>query len=72
MPILIKIKLVPGNVVMVETDMVGKSPYWSRHTELRKSMTFLLFLFSFLIITFITSVIFLFPTIALPFAEILF
>ena len=35
---------------MVATDMYGKSPYGSGYTELRESMTFLPFLFSFLII----------------------
>ena len=48
---LIKIRLVPGNVVMA-TDMYGKSPYGSGYTELRESMTFLLFLLSCLIINF--------------------
>ena len=50
--ILIRITLVPGNVVMVATDMCGKSPYRSKYTELRKSMTFLPFMFSFLVFTF--------------------
>ena len=49
---LIRIRLVLGNVVMIATDMYGKCPYESRYTELRKSMTFLPFLFSFLIINF--------------------
>ena len=37
---------------MVATDMYGKSPYGSGYTELRESMTFLPFLFSFLINSF--------------------
>ena len=37
---------------MVATDMYGKSPYGSGYTESRESMTFLPFLFSFLIINF--------------------
>ena len=49
---LIRIRLVPGNVVMVATNMYGKSPYRCGYTELRKSMIFLPFLFSFLIINF--------------------
>ena len=49
---LIRIRLVPGNAVMVATDMYGKSPYGSGYTELRESMTFLPFLFSFLINSF--------------------
>ena len=51
---LTRIRLVPGNVVMVGNDMYGKNPYGIGYTELRESMTFLPFLFSFLI--FITSV----------------
>ena len=39
---------------MVGNDMYGKNPYGIGYTELRESMTFLPFLFSFLI--FITSV----------------
>ena len=50
--ILIRIRLVPGNVVMVATDMCGKSPYRSKYTKLRESTTFLPFLFSFLVFTF--------------------
>ena len=37
---------------MVATDMYGKSPYGSGYTELHESVTFLQFLFSFLIINF--------------------
>ena len=37
---------------MVATDMYRKSPHGSRYTELRESMTFLAFLFNFLIINF--------------------
>ena len=37
---------------MAATDMYGKSPYESGYTKLRGSMTFLPFLFSFLIINF--------------------
>ena len=44
---LVIIRLVPGNVVMVATDMYGKSSYGSGYTELRESMTFLPFLFSY-------------------------
>ena len=47
---LIRIRYVPGNVVMVATDIYGKSPPRSGYTELRESMTFISFLFSFLII----------------------
>ena len=57
---------------MVATDMYGKSPCGSRYTELHKSMIFLPFYFSFIIIIFITSVIFLLSTTVLPFAEIFF
>ena len=39
-------------MVMVATDMYGKSPYGSGYTELHESVTFLQFLFSFLIINF--------------------
>ena len=46
---LIRIRLVPGSVIMIATDMYGKSPYGSAYTELRESMTSLPFLFSFLI-----------------------
>ena len=49
---LIKIRLIPGNVVMVANDMYRKSPYENGYTELSKSMTFLPFLFSFIIINF--------------------
>ena len=49
---LIRIRLLPINVVMVATDMYRKSPYGSRYTELRESMTFLPFLFNFRIINF--------------------
>ena len=56
---LIMIRLVPGNVVMVATDMYGKSSYGSGYTELGESMKFLPFLFSWLL-TMITSVIFIF------------
>ena len=52
--------------------MYGKSPYGSGYTKLRESVTFLPFLFSFLIINFITLVIFLLSTIVLPFPEVLF
>ena len=41
-----------GNVVMVATDMYGKSPCGIGYTELRESMTFSPFLFSLLIINF--------------------
>ena len=37
---------------MVATDMYGKNLYGSGYTELRKSITFLSFLFGFLIINF--------------------
>ena len=37
---------------MAAADMYGKSPYESGYTKLRGSMTFLPFLFSFLIINF--------------------
>ena len=57
---------------MVATGMYGKSPYKSGYTELRESMTFLPVLFSFLIINFVTWVLFLLSTIVLPFADILF
>ena len=58
---------------MVATDMYGKSPYGSGYTELRESMTFLPFLYSFLIINLCNfSYIFLLSTIVLPFAEISF
>ena len=50
--LLLLLRLVTGNVVMVATDMCGKSPYGSLYTELRESMTFLPFLFSFLIVNF--------------------
>ena len=67
---LIRVRLVPGNVVMVATDMYAKSPYGSGHTRLRKSMTFLPFFFRFSVIAFIISVMFLLCTIVLPFPEI--
>ena len=35
-----RIRLLPGNVVMAATDMDRKSPYGSGDAELRKSMTF--------------------------------
>ena len=58
---------------MIATDIYGESPYGSGYTELRESMTFLIFLFSFLIINFYNfSYIFTLSTIVLPFAEILF
>ena len=50
--LLLLLRLVTENVVMVATDMHGKSPYGSVYTKLRESMTFLPFLFSFLIINF--------------------
>ena len=37
---------------MVATDMYRKSPYGNGYSELRESMIFLPFLFSFLIFTF--------------------
>ena len=52
--------------------MYGKSPYGSGYTKLRESMTFLQFLFSFLIINFYNLAVFLLSTIVLSFAEILF
>ena len=66
----IRTKLEPRNMVMVATVMYVKSPYGSRYTELRESMNFLPFLFSFLIIIFITSVTFLLSTIVLLFGKI--
>ena len=36
---LIRIRLVPGNVVMVATDMYRKRPYGSGYTEFRKKNT---------------------------------
>ena len=44
-PVLIRIRIVPRNVIMVATDMYGKSPYVSGYMELCKSMAFLPFLF---------------------------
>ena len=70
--LVIRIRLVPRNMVMVTTVMYVKSPYGSGYTELSESMNFLPFLFSFLIIIFITSVTFLLSTIVLPFGKILF
>ena len=57
---------------MVATDMYGESPYGRGYTKLRESITFLPYLFGFLMINFVTSVVFLLSTIVLPFAEILF
>ena len=37
---------------MVATDMCGKNPYGCGYMELRETMTFLPFLFSFIIINF--------------------
>ena len=50
--LLLLLRLETGKVVMVATDMYGKSPYGSAYTELRESMTFLPFSFNFLIINF--------------------
>ena len=43
----IRIILSPGNVIMVATDLYGKSPYGGGYTELRESMTFCHFCFHF-------------------------
>ena len=50
--LLLLLRLETGKVVMVATDMYRISPYGSAYTELRESMTFLPFSFSFLIINF--------------------
>ena len=52
--------------------MYGKSPYGSGYAELDERMTYFPFLFSFVIINFITSIKFLLSTIVLPFADISF
>ena len=51
--LLIRIRLVPGNVILWSPMIcTEKNPYGSGYMELRESMTFLPFLFSFFIINF--------------------